>query len=316
LEVSDGAGHMLEALVADANESVLIVAPFIKVKALRRSISRLSEGVPLEVFTRWRPDEICVGVSDLEVWDEIVARPGSCLHLCNRLHAKLYRTESRCLVGSANVTGAALGWTSPPNLELLLEVPATDPRLIAFERKLRESSVVVDAEMYARMAELVRRYEAVAPLVIDAEEPEPCGDADEDTGSASHLETWLPSLRQPDDLFVAYSGDSASLTSSSRLAALSDIRALSLPVGLNLKAFSQAVAIAMLQMPGVKLVDDFLDSPQRFGAVVNLLRDRYDLNREDAVRAWQALMRWLLLFEPDRYERRVDRHTEMFMRRR
>jgi len=307
-------GVLLQSLVGEAANKVLLVAPFIKVGAFRQCVAALRSGVSLEVFTRWRPDEVAAGVSDLGVWHEVRKRPGARLYLSHRLHAKLYCSEVRCLVGSANVTSSALGWATPPNLELMLEASAQDPRLIEFERLLRLSAVRVDDELYERMSALVEEFQSNAPAICAAEDPVPWGLPTDSLPTASGAHNWIPELRQPEDLYLAYSGDLDALPGYARISAEADLAALSLPVGLNCQAFLGAVPLVLLQMPVVALVDELAQSPQRFGAVVDALRDEYGMQREEAVSAWQALMRWLLYFVPGRYERRVDRHTEMFMR--
>jgi hypothetical protein len=312
--VASHGGESLRALVAGATERVLIVAPFIKVRALRQCLSALPAGVRLEVFTRWRPDEIAAGVSDLEVWDEVRSHEAASLSLSYRLHAKLYRTESRCLIGSANVTDTALGWVSPPNLELLLDVPVDNPLLAEFERTLRESAVSVEEQLYQRMLALSLQFQANTPMAFVVAESTQWETVSGPAASDPPELVWLPTLRQPEDLFAVYSGRQASLAAFVVKSAESDLAVLRPPVGLEAAAFSEAVAIALLQMPVVDLVDSFVETSQRFGAVVDLLIGRYGLDRDTAVKAWQALMRWMLYFMPDRYERRVDHHTEMFER--
>jgi len=312
--VASRTGESLQALVAGATERVLIVAPFIKVRALHQCLSMLPVGVRLEVFTRWRPDEIAAGVSDLEVWDEVRSHEAASLSLSYRLHAKLYRTESRCLAGSANVTDTALGWVSPSNLELLLEVPADDPVLGEFERTLRESSVAVDDQLYKRMLDLSLQFQANTPMTFLAAESTQWDTSSEPVASDLPGLIWLPSLRQPEDLFAVYSGGQSSLAAFVVESAEADLAVLRPPDGLTAVAFSEAVAIALLQMPVVDLVDSFAETSQRFGAVVDLLIGSYGLDRDTAISAWQALMRWMLYFMPDRYKRRVDHHTEMFVR--
>lgn len=58
-----------------------------------------------------------------------------------------------------------------------------------------------------------------------------------------------------------------------------------------------------------------LSSARRFGAVRDLLGERLGLDREKADFAWQTIMRWLLEFLPERYERRVSNWSEVLVRR-
>lgn len=113
-------GTELSKLCTEADRELLLVAPFIKASVLERLLDKISSDVTLKCITRWFPEEIVTGVSDLEVWNLIQNRPNSSLWLRSDLHAKYYRADNHCLVGSANLTGKALGWSDCPNLELLV----------------------------------------------------------------------------------------------------------------------------------------------------------------------------------------------------
>ena len=94
-------------------------APFAKEVIVQLLLAATPVNVSVEVVVRWLPFDIKVGVSDLEVWDIIRDRPGADLFVRQDLHAKYYRADDRCLVGSANLTGATLGLSLAPNFELL-----------------------------------------------------------------------------------------------------------------------------------------------------------------------------------------------------
>jgi hypothetical protein len=51
-------------LCAEARQEIVLVAPFVKVGALRRLLEAVGEGVHVRCVTRWHPEEIDVGVSD------------------------------------------------------------------------------------------------------------------------------------------------------------------------------------------------------------------------------------------------------------
>src|SRR5947199_2775416 len=125
-------GDKLLELCPSASETLVIAAPFIKDTVLARVLDVLPSTVRrVTCITRWFPEEIAAGVSDLEIFDRLAAYQNARLLLHPHLHAKLYRADHRCLVGSANLTNRALGWSSPPNLELLVELDATFPELVA-----------------------------------------------------------------------------------------------------------------------------------------------------------------------------------------
>jgi hypothetical protein len=126
---------------------------------------------------------------------------------------------------------------------------------------------------------------------------------------------WYPTLRQPQDLYVAYSVGLERLSRGSAAAAAVDLAALQVPAGLARPEFEGVVSSRLIQTPAVQSVDAFLAESQRFGAVRDLLGDRLGLDRAGADFAWQTIMRWLLEFLPERYERRVSNWSEVLVRR-
>ena len=115
-------GERIRDLVAAAEREVILCAPFVKAKVLRIILEAVPPAVPVRIVTRWRPAEIASGLSDLEVYDIAKERLHTELRLLDSLHAKLYVADNDCLVGSANLTAAALGWRPDPNVEILLHV--------------------------------------------------------------------------------------------------------------------------------------------------------------------------------------------------
>ncbi len=127
---------------------------------------------------------------------------------------------------------------------------------------------------------------------------------------------WLPALRNPEDLYIAYSGQVEQLSTASREAALLDLRSLPVPLHLPKPAFEACIGTLLLQKPIVRQVDIFLIIPQRFGAVVNLLESLPCNQTEyfDPDRTWQTLMRWLRYFLPNRFALSIPHHSEVFYR--
>lgn len=294
-------GDLVAEVFEGAISAVVICAPFVKEAPLRRLLDCVDRSVPIQIFTRWRPDEVAAGVSDTGVLPLVEARGGT-VHLCERLHAKLFRADGRVLVGSANLTGAALGWSANPNLELLVEVPEETQAVGALEAALTSCSVPATAEIAAEV-------ERVAALL-----PSLSGEVEASPTPALPSSAWHPLLREPADLFVAYSKGADQLSSTSSAAAYADLAALELPPGLAREPFEALVANRLLQSPLVGEVDRLLEEPRRFGEVSKLLGLRLDLSHRDAQHAWQTLMRWLNHFLPQRYTHAVPSYSEIMMR--
>ncbi len=309
-------GVDLTELVSGAEHEIVLAAPFIKAPALA-SVLEHAGAVPVTCITRWEPEEVAAGVSDLEVFDVLGGRADTALLLWPRLHAKYFRADGRCLIGSANVTGRALGWTSPANIELLIEAPATHPRLVAFEQRARAEARLATADLRAlvdQAAAAIRRERVWTVPVSELDGDDVPADGDRRAASFSAHHSWLPSLRQPTELHLAYSGRLDDLTAAAREAALRDLGALNPPAGLALGAFTPVIAASLLQMPVIARIDELTAESQRFGAVRDLIAAETGLSSHEAGVAWQTTMRWLLHFLPGRYRRTVPSYSEVFVR--
>jgi phosphatidylserine/phosphatidylglycerophosphate/cardiolipin synthase-like enzyme len=241
-------------------------------------------------------------VSDTSVLQTVTSFGGRVL-LCDRLHGKYFRSDERILVGSANLTAAGLGWSMSPNLELLVEVSEGCAPAIEFEQAVLDESVVATLD-HAKLVDAAA--EAIGPLRTGASL---------ELSSASQPLHFSPALREPRDLYRAYAEGLDVLAESSRTAAAADLEALSLPVGLSRESFRTVVAARLLQLKVVEAVESAIRRDPRFGAARQALSTALDLEGEEATRAWQTLMRWLLEFVPGRYQRTVPAHSELMLLR-
>lgn len=301
-------GALLEALCRSAENELVLVAPFVKARVVKRLLEDVDEFVKVVCVTRWRPEEIAAGVSDLEVWDVIKSRPHSELWLRPDLHAKYYRVENECLIGSANLTETALGWSTSPNLELLVPESRSQDYLITFEEELFQEVIRVDESV----------FEAVKKVVdlIRSTKPEPIPELFEVTSleePATSRSQWVPITRTPEHLYKVYSGQVENLSTAAHQSAKRDLQVLEIPTGFSKDIFEAYVATALLQMPIIRQIDAFVSEPQRFGAVAALLHTLPCANTSgfDAKLAWQTLMRWLMYFLPSHYNVTVYRYSEI-----
>ena len=113
------------------------------------------------------------------------------------LHAKYYRIDERCLVGSANITGSALGWVNAPrtNLELMVEVPSNFEGILAWESNLIDSSMPATAELRDSIAAAAKKIENTDHSKIGM-----------DSADIDSSVSWLPACPTPDRLWSVYIG--------------------------------------------------------------------------------------------------------------
>jgi len=309
-------GDQLEELCKNAQNEIVLVAPFVKVSALERLLINIADTVVLQCVTRWRPDEIVAGVSDLEIWPLLKERSNTSLWLRSDLHAKFYRVDNQCLVGSANITLTALGWIRQSNFELLVPILANNPLLKVFELELFKGCSQVDDSLFNQVLQVVQFFAENRVNLAPPQSDETNAILDEIEAPSQSAHMWLPTLRHPEKLYLAYSGNLEALTNTAKIMALSDLQALSIPPGLPRPIFERYVGTLLLQRPIIRKVDEFVITPQRFGAVRDLLASLpcANISNFDARQAWQTLMRWLRYFLPDRYGLIVPRHSEVFFR--
>ena len=65
----------------------------------------------------------------------------------------------------------------------------------------------------------------------------------------------------------------------------------------------------------IQKVDDLLVQSRRFGEIREVFAAALGLDRAGADHAWQTTMRWMLYFQPRRYERFVSSHSEIMVRK-
>lgn len=284
-------------LAAESRREFVMCAPFAKECVVSQVLSAVPDDVSIRLFTRWRPDEVAAGVSDTGVLGAVRSRGGAVL-LHDRLHAKYYRHENGALIGSANLTATALGWSRNPNLELLIR--SRDPEISPLEEYLSAHSIVATDE-------IAREVDAIAAML-------PSVEVDEVIERGADPGIWIPALRMPSDLFAAYDGGPSSLATRSAGAAAADLQVLDLPVGLRRDQFYSLVGHRLSSQPVFAKIDEYLTQPRRFGEMRGMLSRGVGLDRDQAEQSWQTLVRWMLEFLPTRYAHSTFRHSEVVSR--
>lgn len=283
-----------------------------KTGAVRRVVAAIAPGVKVRAVTRWLPGDIASGVSDLGVWAVFREREHAKLFVRSDLHAKYYSSESRRLVGSANLTHAALGWSAAPNLELLVEAGIEVAELDEFEAVLFRGAVEVDEDFVHRLNLVVEQLLRDAPPVELSNDERAAPDDEGAFGEPVAYERWVPLLRRPEDLFVVYEGDRSALSQPSWVAASRDLAALRVPSGLVETQFRLFVRESLLRAPIVVALGHYLDDPKRFGEVRQFIASRLELDR--ATTESQTLVRWLRYFCGDVFSYGRPGYSEVLVR--
>lgn len=292
-------GDDVISLFRVARHSALIVAPFMRSSALARLLDSIPVGTDTTVVTRWRPADLLAGASDLGVYDLAESRAVP-LYLRHDLHAKFFAADDMCLIGSANVTDTALGWRSPANLELLAPIARTADHIVEFEAVLLAGALRATAEHRAHLEELIEKLRGL-PVLIPGRE---------DDGSTMGLlsPSWVPRLRNPEDLYSVYSGEcdvgrSALPTMQEELAKYGTVP------GMSEETFRTWIAASIIQTPLVSRVLQRIDEEGQVteAALSDLLAEIGADDKEYHTRdVLEILKRWLTYFLPTQYETTQD----------
>lgn len=262
-------------------QHLFIAAPYIKAKALARVLDAVRDLVSLNCVTKWDPYDLMVGVSDTECRTIVKERGGS-FRLHQSLHAKYYRMNEIVLIGSANLTLPAMGWSRRPNLEILC-LAGDDFDAGAFQRELlKESREISDDEFF--------RWEAIAKASFGSVEPTDSGQP--------FLYDWRPSTRDPRHLELAYQDQDEDIAShDEQRAARRDIQAMRVPPGLNSEQVRDWASVCLLAAPFTNTVIGLIGTEVQ--AVPRILAKTYGLGIPEARRDMETVQNWLTLLAPE-----------------
>ena len=273
-------GDMLIGLCSGAQD-LIVAVPYIKANALAKVLDCINPTASLTCVTRWIPHDLAVGASDMECRTLVIERGGS-FRLHPSLHAKYYRIDDVVLVGSANLTSAAMGWSSHPNLEILCP-PRDDFDADTFQRFLFEDAREISDEEFAHWGAIAKINAEVKHSVTDAQ---------------PLLGTWRPATRDPRHLELVYQGREDSIASlDEQRAARRDIQALLIPPELTDKQVRAWVSVCLLAAPFTNTVIQLYDMEAAEAA--RLLAETYDLGLTEARRDMETVQNWIAFLTPE-----------------
>lgn len=287
-------GERVKALVTGASSRVILCSPFIKARVFAIILGAVPTGVPVRVVTRWRPDEIAAGLSDLEVFDIAKERASTQLNLLHSLHAKLYLADNDCLVGSANLTATALGWRPDANTEILVPAKRSDADVSILLDRLTHS-IPATFQLREKMEELA--------AALDKPELEESKDIPSEFSDRATM-PWLPRCAVPEKLYDIYQDPETPVAvESTRWDALMDLQDLAPPPRLNSKEFAAYVAESISQIPSfqailAKIPSGMTDSQ----GIESIATFRQELSRADTLKQWSIVRDWISLFFKDKFE--------------
>lgn len=272
--MTDRDWDIVQRAASDADE-VLIVAPYIKTDALRQLLSSLPDRASVMCVTRWTLPDLQAGASDLACASVVTAMGGE-FRLHPRLHAKCYRLGKTTFIGSANLTAAGMGIANESNVEILCEAPESFDAT-AFEDRILRESLVLDAGD-------ISAWESVVSL------------PDSETSDGPPSPTlWDPQTRDPEDVWVAYQGQSDAIASlEQRDFALRDLRQLAVPPGLLRAQFDEVMRVRLFSC--ARAYDVLQVEAMSDAEASALLEQQWGVARSVAHRHRETVRNWIAAF--------------------
>jgi hypothetical protein len=232
----------------DAEQIVIIIAPFISKSGLESFLSELPISKEnFKVITRWRAEDLCSGVSDPEIYP-VLKKLGAELFLHDHIHLKVFISSlNRAYVGSSNITLTGLGLAQNSNIEAgsINHISRGDWETL-FD--VINMSRVVDDGTYEIAREYcnVNKMKQKHPPLNLPEAPK-----------NKFLVSQLPSVASPEFLFQSYSSTQNNETNDEdQVRILHDLNLFNIPADLNEKEFFQFLRVSFKANPFTHLIID------------------------------------------------------------
>ena len=254
--------------------SLFIVAPYIKADALARVLNNIGSDASLTCITRWHPNDLIQGSSDVECRELIIGRGGS-FQLHPFLHAKYYQIDDVILIGSANLTLSGMGWSPQSNFEILCHA-GHNFNAFKFRQELQINTREITDTEFAR-------WEAIAESKIHQNKI---------TNEQPQLDNWRPATRDLNNLILAFHKRVDGIASfDEQKSALRDIQFLLIPDELSDEDLDLWLSNCLLSSPFTSSVikTKKLDVKSAY----SFLAETYNLSITDARRDMETVQNWL-----------------------
>ena len=273
-------GDRIRNIFSGAQESVSIIAPFIKVQALRWLIDVIAPDVHVRCVTRWLPEEVAEGVSDPLIIYDLKERGNYVLTLVDNLHAKIYIADKQCLAGSVNTTHKGFGDVNDHNIEILVASTTDDPNIKYTLSEIDKVEKIATIEMAEKI------------MMLATSLPQ------QDLFDVTKV--WFPLSNKPDGAFKFYSNIPEGYLSEPERLLIADLERANIPSGLSEPEFRFEICSLLSEIP---LVDALLDVTNDITLTRTDAHPQLTLLENDEFSVndlWKSLVRWVVYFFPDK----------------
>ncbi len=292
-----GVFKTVKELLGDAQESVLLVSPFITSQLFESILKEVDNDVQVTLVTRFRPDEIAKGLNSLKLFDVLRERSRGELRLSYHLHAKYYRADDSVILGSGNLTNKGLNTFPGGNHEIMIQVDRSFAGIDQFETKILAESTIPSEENIADLNEMVeclkliaidRKIQLIPSVEIRSESPS----------------DWMPLCESPSSVFNVYLNDLKEIDQKIVQDAKIDLSYLSIPTGINEEQFKKYIRIVIQQSGIMSAFKIELDRNRKLDKVIGIeiIVKKFDRDREEAEKLWFSSINWLAYFFPEKFE--------------
>ncbi len=235
------------------SDRLVIFAPYIQSKILEDLTNESSHKIAA-IVTTWKPKDLLLGSSDIEVF-KTCSKRNIPLLLNNRLHAKIYLDyPKRSFLTSANISHRGLAFNIEKyNYELGVETTNSLEDIVYLDRILIDANEVTQ-EIY----DTIKQY--LKNLCIDNAPDEFDFTKEED----HFLLSALPMSQSIEHIYKAYSGD-VNLTFEEKQSAFHDLRKYSISPRLTYKEFMQQLRGNFFSHAFIKKLLKYNGAGRRFG---------------------------------------------------
>lgn len=285
--LSETQSERIQSILAEATNFVHIIAPYIKVEALRLLLNSVRPKTHVRCTTRWLSNEVAAGVSDPNIIYLLEKRGNFSLTLVDNLHAKIYISDEKCLAGSVNVTFKGLGETDNKNIEILVETTTSEPSI---------AQVLSEIESYERSA-TKELAESIMNLAKSVPVAKNISDENQFIFETESRNFWFPRSNKPELAYHFYSKIADSVPSKiADQVLITDVATANISPGLPKDEFYNFIRSKLATIPIAKtILDSRVDTTLSFdiaNSFLEVIVNSYfpDYETRDL---WRAFVSWM-----------------------
>ncbi len=248
------------------SQDIVLFVPYIQRNVLAELLLDLSKGVCSTIITSWKPRDVALGVSDIDVYNFCKERD-IVLLINNRIHLKAYVLDdfSKCIVTSSNISGSGLATKPYYNYELgaIVEDLNLNDKLY-FDMIIEESDEVTQS--YYDQVKEQTKYLALAKEMKEE------FDIIQNLSSKDFLLTSLPMSDTVEQMFDIYRGNTDYPDEILR-SAEHDLRIYNIKKGLPKEKFYENFTKSYFKHPFIKTFLEYNGDGKYYGELSRWLHN-------------------------------------------